>query len=111
MPAKTGGGAATESTMCNEMLPPPSMNNAVQDFMQLPPMRPPRLIRQIRDEYWIGGRTYLEERPRLQEVCVYTYEYTPGLRWEFWVLRGANGTYVQRTMYNGQIEAEGPMPF
>jgi hypothetical protein len=87
------------------------MNNAIQDFMQLPPMQPPRLVRQIRDDYWMGGRYLLQENPHLQEVCVQTSEYSQGHRWEFWVLRGPNGIFLQRTMYNGQIEAEGPMPF
>ena len=72
----------------------------------MPPLPPPRLIRQIREDYWQMGRDALEQQPHLQEFCVYVYEYHLGDRWEFWVVRGPNQTFLRRTVHNGRLEEE-----
>ena len=75
----------------------------------LPPLSPPRLIRQIREDYWQTGRNALQQQAHLQEFCVYVHEYHPGDRWEFWVVRGPNQTFLRRTYHNGRLEEEAPL--
>ncbi len=82
-------------------MPPHAMNPP------FPP--PPRLLRQIRDDYWRGGRQLLQEQPNLPAVRVSLHEYQEGDRWEFWVIRGPHGTFLQRTMHNGRTEEEVPL--
>ena len=73
----------------------------------LPP--PPRLLRQIRNDYWEAGRQQLQENPQRRRVRVCLHQFHPDDRWEFWVIRGPNQTFLQQTVHNGQVEEEVPL--
>jgi hypothetical protein len=70
------------------------------------PPPPPRLLRDICIDAWKTGRTRLQEQPELHHVLVSTYGDPYQDYWEFWVVRGPNHTFLQRTMRNYHVERE-----
>ncbi len=68
----------------------------------------PRLLREIRDDWWQMGRDILQQEPHRQKVQVALHNYNPGDRWEHWVVRGPNHSFLQRTIHNGRIERDTP---
>ena len=82
-------------------MPPPYNDNN-------PPPPPGRLLREIRDDWWNMGRTMLQQQPELRQVRVASHGAPPDY-WEYWVVRGPNHTFLQRTMRNYHVERDMPM--
>jgi len=70
---------------------------------------PPRLLRDICIDWWKIGLHILQEQPELRHVRVTTHGVPPEDYWEFWVVRGPNNTFLQRTMRNHHVERDTPM--
>jgi len=77
------------------------------DLIAFPP--PPRLLREIRDDWWEMGRTLLRQQPERGQVRVAFHGPPHEDYWEFWVVRGPNNTFLQRTMRNYHVERDTPM--
>jgi hypothetical protein len=71
----------------------------------------PRLLREIRDDWWQMGRDILQQEPNLREVQVAFHNYHPGDRWEHWVVRDPNHRFLQRTIHNGRVERDVPFRY
>ena len=56
---------------------------------------PPRLLREIRDDWWRMGQDMLQDQPELHEIRVASHGYQLGDHWEFWVIRGPNNTLLR----------------
>lgn len=72
---------------------------------------PPRLLREIRDDWWQMGRDTLRQQPNLREVRVAFHHYHPGDMWEHWVVRDPNQAFLQRTIHNGRVERDAPFRY
>jgi hypothetical protein len=70
-----------------------------------PLLRPPPLLRQIREDYWQSGEYALMNNPDLNEVEVFYHRWDPRMCWQFKVVR-KDGELVRQTWLNDELVGE-----
>jgi hypothetical protein len=83
-------------------------NQSMRELDPSIPVRPAGLVRSIRYEQWNTGKDYLYEHRHIDRIKVgehFGWNEQDDC-WEFWVIRTADGDYIQRVIRNGIIYSQ-----